>query len=112
MGGKGDRPAGLENRWWVDQQKDAQGHLVESPRVPLRFFRSGLGFDQDRAQRRLTDLNLKWFGEAEAPPGEWAIIHTLPNQRMPEPRVNKATRWRFPRAMRRRCPSRRMDAAS
>ena len=73
MGGKGDRPAGLENRWWVDQQKDAQGHLVERPRVPLRFFRSGEGFDQDRAQRRLTDLNLKWFGEVEAPPGGWAM---------------------------------------
>src|SRR4030095_8487501 len=89
MGGKGDRPAGLENRWWVDQQKDAQGHLVDAPRVPLRFFRSGLGFEQDRAQRRLTDLNLKWFGEADAPPGGWAIIHTLPNQRVPEPRVSK-----------------------
>jgi hypothetical protein len=89
MGGKGDRPAGLENRWWVDQQKDAQGHLVERPRVPLRFFRSGQGFDQDRAQRRLTDLNLKWFGEVEAPPGEWTMIHTLPNQRVPEPRVRK-----------------------
>ena len=43
MGGKGDRPAGLENRWWVDQQKDAQGHLIDRPRVPLRFFRSGAG---------------------------------------------------------------------
>jgi hypothetical protein len=89
MGGRGDRPAGLENRWWVDQQKDAQGHLIDRPRVPLRFFRSGVGFEQDRAQRRLTDLNLKWFDEAEAPPGGWAMVHTLPNQRVPEPRVNK-----------------------
>jgi hypothetical protein len=89
MGGKGDRPAGLENRWWVDQQKDADGHLIDRPRVPLRFFRSAIGFDQDRAQRRLTDLNLKWFGETETVPGGWAMIHTLENQRVPEPRVNK-----------------------
>ena len=89
MGGKGDRPAGLENRWWVDQQKDAQGHLIDRPRVPLRFFRSGMGFEQDRAQRRLTDLNLKWFTEVDGPLGSWAIIHTLEHQRVPEPRVNK-----------------------
>ncbi|HKA30323.1 MAG TPA: hypothetical protein VKH82_13155, partial [Candidatus Binatia bacterium] len=89
MGGKGDRPAGLENRWWVDQQKDAQGHPIDRPRVPLRFFRSGMGFEQDRAQRRLTDLNLKWFAEVDGPPGSWAIIHTLEHQRVPEPRVNK-----------------------
>lgn len=89
MGGKGDRPAGLENRWWVDQQRDAQGHPVDRPRVPLRFFRTGIGFDQDRAQRRLTDLNLKWFGETEPTPGGWALIRTLEHQRVPEPRVNK-----------------------
>jgi hypothetical protein len=89
MGGKGDRPPGLENRWWVDQQKDAQGNPIDRPRVALRFFRSGAGFEQDRAQRRLTDLNLKWFDEADAAPGGWAIVRTLPNQRVPEPRVNK-----------------------
>ena len=88
MGGKGDRP-GLENRWWVDQQKDAHGVLIDRPRVPLRFFRSGIGFEQDRAQRRLTDLNLKWFGETEAPTGGWAIIHMLEKDRVPEPRVQK-----------------------
>ena len=56
MGGKGDRP-GLENRWWVDQQKDAHGVLIDRPRVPLRFFRSGIGFehvdDGPAAGRRL-----------------------------------------------------------
>lgn len=89
MGGKGDRPASLENRWWVDQQKDAQGYLIDRPRIPLRFFRSATGFDQDAAQRRLTDLNLKWFGEADTTPGEWTLIRTLEHQRVPEPRVRK-----------------------
>ncbi len=89
MGGKGDRPS-LENRWWVDQQKDATGHVIEQPRVPLRFFRSGIGFDQDRAQRRLTDLNLKWFGEAGVTePGQFTLLRMLDRQRVPEPRVQK-----------------------
>lgn len=88
MGGKGDRPS-LENRWWVDQQRDAKGHPIEQPRVQLAFFRSGAGFDQDRAQRRLTDLNLKWFNEASAPPGEWAVLHLLERERFPEPRLQK-----------------------
>ncbi len=89
MGGKGDRPAGLENRWWVDQQRDAQGYLIDRPRIPLRFFRSAAGFDQDAAQRRLTDLNLKWFNEVETRPGSWALVRTLENQRVPEPRLRK-----------------------
>ena len=89
MGGKGDRPASLENRWWVDQQKDAQGYLIDRPRIPLRFFRSAVGFDHDTAQRRLTDLNLKWFGEADTTPGAWTLVRTLEHQRVPEPRVKK-----------------------
>src|SRR5215475_3798211 len=63
--------------------------VIDQPRVALRFFRSGIGFEQDRAQRRLTDLNLKWFGEIEAPTGGWAIIHMLEKDRVPEPRVQK-----------------------
>lgn len=88
MGGKGDRPS-LENRWWVDQQKDAKGYVIEQPRVALRFFRTGLGFDQDRAQRRLTDLNLKWFTEADPPVGGWALLRMLEKERVPEPRIEK-----------------------
>jgi hypothetical protein len=88
VGGKGDRPS-LENRWWVDQQKDSKGYVIEQPKIPLRFFRSGLGFDQDRAQRRLTDLNLKWFNEADPEPGGWAMLRMLEKERVPEPRVEK-----------------------
>ncbi len=89
MGGKGDRPPALANRWWVDEQRDEQGDLVEQPRVPLSFFRSAIGFDQDRAQQRLTETNRKWFDEAEVPPGEWAILHLVDDQRVPESRVKK-----------------------
>jgi hypothetical protein len=88
MGGKGDRPS-LENRWWVDVGKD--GRPLDRPPAKFgsRFFRSGAGFEQDRAQRRLTDLNLKWFDEVDAPPGTWGLIHALERERFPPQRLDK-----------------------
>jgi hypothetical protein len=88
MGGKGDRPS-LENRWWVDQGKD--GQPLERPPATFgnRFFRTGVGFDQDRAQRRLTDLNRKWFTEASPEPGGWAVLHVLEKERFPPQRLDK-----------------------
>jgi hypothetical protein len=89
MGGKGDRPS-LENRWWVDQQKvDSDGLARPEAKYGARFFRSGEGYDQDTAQRRLTDLNLKWFDEAPCEPGAWSVVHTLSKQRVPEPRLER-----------------------
>ena len=88
MGGQGDRP-NLEGRWWIDQQKTG----VPNERPPAtfghRFFQTGDGYDQDRAQRRLTDLNLKWFEEVDAPEGTWAMLRLLDKQRVPEERVAK-----------------------
>ena len=81
MGGKGDRPT-VENRWWVDQGKDAKGDPIPRPPATFggRFFHTGTGFDQDRARLRLTDLNLKWFEEANPPVGGWAMVHVLPRE--------------------------------
>ena len=92
MGGKGDRPL-IENRWWVDQQKlDSRGHLIERPPAQFgrRFFHTGDGYDQDRAQRRLTDLNLKWFQEADADEGQWAVVHLLPEERFSPKKLERA----------------------
>lgn len=92
MGGKGDRPS-LENRWWVDQQKlDSDGLARPEAKYGARFFRTGAGYDQDTAQRRLTDLNLKWFAETPCTPGTWAVVHTLERQRVPPPRLEKIRR--------------------
>jgi len=89
MGGKGDRPS-LENRWWVDQQKiDSDGLARPEAKYGGRFFRSGDGYDQDTAQRRLTDLNLKWFDEVPCEPGVWSVVQTLEKQRVPPPRLEK-----------------------
>src|SRR3989442_13537979 len=69
VGGKGDRPA-VENRWWVDQGKDAKGNPLPRPPAAFggRFFRTGEGFEQERARVRLTDSNLKGLGGAGPPP--------------------------------------------
>lgn len=95
MGGKGDRPPGLENRWWIDQQRDSNGELPERPPAQFgnEFFRTGAGYEQHQAQRRLTDLNLKWFTEAP-PPDErgWSLIHLLEGEHF-SPRKLEKTRF-------------------
>ncbi|HJQ82672.1 MAG TPA: hypothetical protein VKA21_01245 [Candidatus Binatia bacterium] len=90
MGGKGDRPT-VENRWWVDQGKDAKGNPIPRPPAQFghRFFRTGDGFEQDRARLRLTDSNLKWLDEASPAPGEWAVVRVLSGERVPDARVAK-----------------------
>jgi hypothetical protein len=88
MGGKGDRPT-VENRWWVDQGKDARGAPIPRPPAQFghRFFRTGDGFEQERARMRLTDSNLKWLEEASPTPGEWAVVHMLEGERFPDRRL-------------------------
>ena len=91
MGGKGDRPT-VENRWWVDQQKDGSGRVIERPPAKFggRFFHTGAGFEQERAERRLTDSNLKWFHEIDGPVGAWGVVQLLPKERVPERRIERA----------------------
>ena len=90
MGGKGDRPT-VENRWWVDQGKDAKGNPVPRPPAQFghRFFRTGEGFEQDRARIRLTDSNLKWLEESNPPTGGWVVVQTLASERVPQGRVDR-----------------------
>ncbi len=98
MGGKGDRPS-LENRWWVDQGKDAKGNPIPRPPATFggRFFRTGDGFEQERARVRLTDSNLKWLEEANPPTDGWAVVHALAGERMTGARIDRArTALRLP----------------
>jgi len=90
VGGKGDRPT-VENRWWVDQGKDAKGNPVPRPPAQFghRFFRTGDGFEQDRARLRLTDSNLKWLEESAPPGGGWGVVRVLTDERVPDARVEK-----------------------
>jgi len=93
MGGRGDQPT-VENRWWVDQGKDAKGNPVPRPPATFgaRFFRTGDGFEQERARIRLTDSNLKWLEEANPPPGGWADVQVLPGERFAPARLEKVRR--------------------
>ena len=90
MGGKGDRPT-VENRWWVDQGKDARGMPVERPPAPFggRFFRTGAGFEQERARLRLTDSNLKWLEENQPPADGWAVVQVLPEEHYPAAKLER-----------------------
>ena len=91
MGGKGDRPT-VENRWWVDQGKEPRGGgVVERPppQFGKNFFRSGDGFDQDRARLRLTDSNLKWLEEANPPANGWAYVQVLQGERTQDARLER-----------------------
>jgi len=90
VGGKGDRP-NVENRWWVDQGKDAKGNPIPRPPAQFghRFFRTGEGFEQDRARLRLTDSNLKWLEEGSPPADGWSVLHALAAERVPPARIEK-----------------------
>ena len=98
VGGKGDRP-NVENRWWVDQGKAARGEPIERPPAPFgaRFFRTGDGFEQDRARLRLTDSNLKWLAEATPGADGWGQVQVFPGERFPPQRLEKVKRaFRIP----------------
>jgi hypothetical protein len=90
VGGRGDRPT-VENRWWVDQGKDARGAPIPRPPAQFghRFFHTGDGFEQERARLRLTDSNLKWLEEANPPADSWATVHPLSEERTPPARIDK-----------------------
>ena len=90
MGGKGDRP-NVENRWWVDQGKDAGGAPAERPPAQFggRFFRTGADFEQERARLRLTDSNLKWLEEGNPPRDGWGIIRVLADERFPDKKLER-----------------------
>jgi len=89
VGGKGDRPT-VENRWWAEL-KDAAGAPIPRPPAQFghRFFRTGDGFEQERARLRLTDSNTKWLDEANPPPDTWAVTHALADERFPAQRLEK-----------------------
>ena len=76
----------VENRWWVDTGKAKErprGHADAPQQIGSKFFAVAEGFDQEQARTRLTDLNLQILDEARPPVGEWRVVYTVPNQRLP-----------------------------
>ena len=98
VGGKGDRP-NVENRWWAELGKDARGVPIERPPAQFghRFFRTGDGFEQDRARLRLTDSNTKWLEEATPGPDGWGLVQVFPGERFAPKRLERVKqRFRIP----------------
>lgn len=66
----------LANRWWVDTAgtgKTAPAKPIAAP-VGSKFFRAGIGFEQECARDRLTSNNLKILRQAQPPEGGWAYV--------------------------------------
>ncbi len=75
----GDQPEqpAVKDRWWVDigdKRRERAAPAVPAPPVGSRFYQSGIGFNQEVARSRLTDLNLKLLMEANPPEGAWGYV--------------------------------------
>jgi hypothetical protein len=82
----------VDSRWWIDTtDKKRPAPATSEADVGSRFFRAGLGFEQDRARDRLTDNNLKILNESQPPEGGWAYVQ-LAEQRHPERDVERVRR--------------------
>lgn len=71
----------VTDRWWVDTDRKAREAARKLAResgeknsIDHRFFRTGVGYDQDRAHARLTDINLKILSEANPEAGQWSYL--------------------------------------
>jgi hypothetical protein len=73
----GSAPA-VKDRWWVEtrdkRREQAAAAPPPAPPVGSKFYRSGIGFNQEAARARLTDLNLKLLMQANPPEGGWGYV--------------------------------------
>lgn len=80
-----EEPA-VKDRWWAEtaeKRRERAAAAVPPSPVGSRFYRSGIGFNQEVARSRLTDLNLKLLMEANPPEGGWGYVQ-LAETRFPE----------------------------
>lgn len=89
----------VRDRWWVDtgdKQRERAAVPVQRPAVGSRFYRSGLGFDQEVARTRLTDNNLKLLVEANPAPGEWGYVQLAERPHREQNRLRIMDQVRLP----------------
>ena len=71
-------PPAVKDRWWVetgDKRRERTAPVAApAPPVGSKFYRSGIGFNQETARSRLTDLNLKLLMQANPPTGGWGYV--------------------------------------
>ena len=74
----GGAPPAVKDRWWVEtgdkRRERAAQPVVQAPPVGAKFYRSGIGFNQETARSRLTDLNLKLLTQANPAEGDWGYV--------------------------------------
>jgi hypothetical protein len=79
-GEPGGAPPAVKDRWWVetaDKRRERRERAAAAPPptpVGSKFYRSGIGFNQETARSRLTDLNLKLLMQANPPDGGWGYV--------------------------------------
>jgi hypothetical protein len=76
----------LHTRWWIDQGKTRERQSqkpVDGEVAGASFFRVGIGYDQDTARTRLTDLNLKLLEEGNTPAQGWGYLQMTPDRFSP-----------------------------
>ena len=74
---RGESPPEVKDRGWVetgDKRRERKAAVVPPPPVGSKFYRSGIGFNQETARSRLTDLNLKLLMQANPPDGGWGYV--------------------------------------
>jgi len=71
-------PPAVKDRWWVETGDKRRERKAAAPPPPTpvgsKFYRAGVGFNQETARSRLTDLNLKLLMQANPPEGGWADL--------------------------------------
>ena len=80
---KQDKDAQLHSRWWIDQGKPRERDQPKGPDENVAgasFFRVGIGYDQETARTRLTDLNLKLLAEGQVPDEGWGYLQMTPER--------------------------------
>ena len=75
----------LHTRWWIDQGKtrERQAQKPAGEVAGASFFRVGIGYDQDTARTRLTDLNLKLLADGNTPAEGWGYLQMTPERFSP-----------------------------
>ena len=66
----------VKDRWWVDFGDKRRERARRRPSGPAgqSFYRSAIGFEQESARSRLTDLNLKLLMAVYPPEGKWGYV--------------------------------------
>ncbi len=92
--GKNAADTSPTNRWWIDQGKSRERAPRRQPNENLAgasFFRVGIGYDQETARSRLTDLNLKLLAEGDPPRDGWGYLQ-MTEERFPQRRFEQIQR--------------------